>query len=280
MLSLILPILMQVGPAPTSEPVSPLPPELQERKTMPARDPAPKPHVDSELLAECLSLSRIDPAAAVSFANSRLAAATGLEIAHLQHCRGVALSAQELFEDAAGAFVTARDAARPEHVTYRARLGALAGNAALAAGDAEGALGAFDQATADAGGKGSLAGEIALDSARALVALGRDEDAATALAAARTALPFEAQAWLLSATLSRRTGDLAAAQTQIEKAAELDPRDRAVGLEAGVIAMLAGREQAARRSWQSVVDASPDSAEAETARGYLAQLEPAGDGGA
>ena len=280
MLSLILPLLMQVGPAPAAAPISPLPPELQERRTMPARDPAPEPRPESEALTACLSLARNDPAAAVSYADDRLAAATALDLAHLHHCRGVALSAQERFEDAADAFVAAREAAPPEQLTYRARLGAMAGNAALAAGDPEGALGAFDQATADAAGKGSLAGEIALDSARALVALGSEEEAAKALAAARAALPFEAEAWLLSATLSRRTGNLAAAQEQIERAVELDPRNREIGLEAGVVAALDGREDAARKSWRSVIEAGPESPQAEIARGYLAQLDAQTGGGA
>lgn len=280
MLPMLLPLLLQIGPAPTVAPVSPLPPELQERRTAPAPTSAPEPRVESGPLAECLSIARGDPGAAISFADERLAAAAGLDAAHLHHCRGVALAAHARFEEAAAAFAAARDAARPEHAAYRARLGALAGNAALAAGDAEAALGAFDRATADAGGRGVLAGEIALDSARALVALGDEEGAATALGAARAALPLDPQAWLLSATLSRRTGDLAAAQTQIEKAADLDPRDTAIGLEAGVIAALGGREEAARKSWLSVIEASPASAEAEQARAYLAQLDARGAGGA
>ncbi len=36
--------------------------------------------------------------------------------------------------------------------------------------------------------------------------------------------------------------------------------------------MLAGREDAARASWQSVITLAPDSEAAATARGYLAQL--------
>jgi hypothetical protein len=39
-----------------------------------------------------------------------------------------------------------------------------------------------------------------------------------------------------------------------------------------VIAVLAGRDDAARRSWQSVLTAAPDSSEAATAKVYLAQL--------
>lgn len=280
MFSLLLPILMQVGPAPTEAPVSQLPPELQDRKPLAERNPAPQPRMAPALLTQCLSLARSDPTAALAFADERLGAASGLDVAHLQHCRGVSLAAQERFEAAADAFAAGRDAVGPEQRTYRARLGALAGNAAIAAGDAEGALGALDQATADAAGQGTLAGKIALDTARALVALGNNEEAAEALTAARAALPLDAQAWLLSATLSRRSGDLAAAQPQIERAAALDPRSRVIGLEAGVIAVLSGREEAARKSWLSVVEASPDSAEAEIARGYLAQIDAKVEGGA
>ena len=85
-------------------------------------------------------------------------------------------------------------------------------------------------------------------------------------------MPDNAQAWLLSATLSRRDGDLATAQTRIERAAMLAPLDPAIGLEAGLIAALGGRDEAARRSWQSVIEAVPGSAEAATAQGYLDQL--------
>ena len=67
-------------------------------------------------------------------------------------------------------------------------------------------------------------------------------------------------------------GELAMAQVQIQEAARLLPIDPEIGLEAGVIAMLAGNEDAARKSWQSVVDTAPDSEVARTAHAYLAQL--------
>ena len=277
MLTLLIPLLMQVGPAPSETPVSPLPPEIQDRNALRNADrntAAPRvPRVDSQLLSECLALSRSDPEAAIAFAEQRRPSATGLEAAYLDHCRGVALSATGAYEQAAEAFAAGTEAVPADQATYRARLGAMAGNAALAAGDAEGALGAFDQATADAAGQGALAGEIALDTARALVMLGQVDEAASALAAARAATPYDVQAWLFSATLARRAGDLVTAQEQIQRAAAIDPRNRAVALEAGGIAVLSGREEAARKSWQSVVEASPDSPEAEIARGYLAQLD-------
>ncbi|MCA1661228.1 MAG: hypothetical protein LC648_03285, partial [Novosphingobium sp.] len=82
-------------------------------------------------------------------------------------------------------------------------------------------------------------------------------------------------AWLLGATLARRQGDLAAAQRQIEVAGSLAPKDPEVGLEAGVIAMLAGNEAAARKAWESTQAVAPGSKAAQTATGYLAQLGPA-----
>ena len=67
------------------------------------------------------------------------------------------------------------------------------------------------------------------------------------------------------------------ATKQIERAAALMPRDPATALEAGTIAILSGREDGARKSWQSAIDLAPQSEEAETARTYLAQLAPASD---
>ncbi len=61
----------------------------------------------------------------------------------------------------------------------------------------------------------------------------------------------------------------------IEKAAALAPQDPEIGLEAGVIAVLGGRDEAARRSWRSVLAAAPDSDQAKVAKGYLDQLGPA-----
>ena len=77
---------------------------------------------------------------------------------------------------------------------------------------------------------------------------------------------------MLTATLLRRLERLDDAQAAIERAVELIPTDAQVGLEAGVIAVLSGREEAARQSWQSVLDTQPDSAAASTARDYLEQL--------
>jgi tetratricopeptide (TPR) repeat protein len=155
----------------------------------------------------------------------------------------------------------------------------MAGNAALADERYDAALADLALAAADAAAAGEtvVGGEVEIDRSRALVALGRMDEAGEALAKARSDAPQDVDTWLLSATLARRLDDLAKAQAYIETAAGLDPRNPAVGLEAGLIAVLSGDDDAARKSWQSVVDISPDSPEAETAKTYLAQL--AGDAG-
>ncbi|HSG55035.1 MAG TPA: hypothetical protein VLA45_06230, partial [Paracoccaceae bacterium] len=136
------------------------------------------------------------------------------------------------------------------------------------------ALRLLEQAQADAGAANdrALAGSISADRARALVAMGQDLAGAQALAQARELATQDPAVWLLSATLARRMEDLASARGWIAIAAALDPANPAVGLEAGVIAVLGGSDEAARQSWQSVIDLAPQSPQADTARTYLAQL--------
>ncbi len=266
MLSILVPLIMQVGIAPTSSPVSAVPPELRDRPTRSAAMPdRPAAYAAIDV---CLDTARTDPEKARALADEWVSRTTGLQRAAGRHCLGVAASNAGDWGTAADAFLAARDEA--SDATFRVRMSTLAASALLAEGKPAEALAALDRA--DPAGDAALAGAIALDRASALVALGRTDEAAVALTQARAAVPEDAQAWLLSATLSRRTGDLAAAQAQIEQAAALDPRDPAIGLEAGVIAALGGRDEAARKSFQSVVAAAPDSAQGNAATQYLAQL--------
>jgi Flp pilus assembly protein TadD len=71
-------------------------------------------------------------------------------------------------------------------------------------------------------------------------------------------------------------GQLQQARQEIETAVALDKSDPAIGLEAGVIAELAGDDAAARQSWKSVVAAAPDTPEAKSANAYLAQIGRSG----
>ncbi len=228
-------------------------------------------------LQECLALAATDPLAASEVAEGWLNTAAGSVQADPHHCLGIAYNNLSRWSDAEAAFLAARDAAAANERGRKASLGAMAGLAALdqqAFVRADAALLAA-HTDALATGKAELAGDIAIDRSRALVALKRESDAEAALAAGRTASPSNPAGWLLSATLSRRQGKLAQAQTQIERAAALMPFDPQIGLEAGVIAVLAGRDAAARHSWLSVIEVSPGSSEAATAKAYLDQLSPA-----
>lgn len=272
-LALFLPLAAQVGPG-TALPQAPI--EIHHRKPAaaapePVAEPAPPSRIDS-----CLSLARSDPPAAIEVAEAWRAQAQGSARAEPGQCLGVALAGLERWDEAEDAFRQARDDTAPNERQARAARGAMTGNAALAAGSPERALAALDLAHADAlaAAQTRLAGEIAIDRARALVALGKTDEAGNALAEARANAPRNAQGWLLSATLARRQGKLAEAQAEIEMAAQLLPVDPEIGLEAGVIAVLSGRDDAARKSWQSVIAAAPGSPFAKTAQSYLDQLGP------
>ena len=273
-LSLLLPLIAQVGPsvgvgAGGSLPQAPL--EIPRKKTEAGAPPAPLTPA-----AQCRKLLAGKPAEAQTYAEKWLKDLKGSARVEPGQCLGMALAAQGEWAAAETAFSAARDVTPANEPANRARLGGMAGNSLLAAGKTEAALALLDQAHGEALGAGDphLAGEISIDRARALVALKRDGDAATALATARANAADNGQGWLLSATLSRRQGKLAEAQQQILVAAQLMPLDPEVGLEAGVIAVLAGNEAAARRSWLSVIKAAPSSETARIAQSYLDQLGP------
>jgi tetratricopeptide (TPR) repeat protein len=273
---LILALLAQVGTMVTPGAAPPLPHEKTGEVLRPPRHAKALPtpaFAQSSDARSCVTQVEKTPVEAEAFARAWIAKTQGAEKAFAGECLGIALSRQAKWDEAQGAFTAARDAAADK--VLRARLGAMAGNAALAHGDATAALAALDSARTDAAADRAMLSGIAADRARALVALKRDGEAAMALDEARNADPTNAQAWLLSATLSRRTNKLAEAQVQIEKAATLLPVDPEIGLEAGVIAVLAGHDEAARKSWQSVITTAPGSDEAATAKAYLAQLGPA-----
>lgn len=278
-MSLLLPIAlmaMQVGIDPRTGSVPGVPPELRDR---PPRGAAPAARAREPVslpprLIACLEGVKAAPASAVEDAEAWLVSARGGERAQAGHCLGVAQAETGAWTAAAASFAAARDAVPAGNHIYRARLGTLAGNAALAAGDGDRALVLLEGARTDAGDTAALRADVEIIRARALVSLDRPADARLALGEARAARPEDGEAWLLSATLSRRENDLVTAQSQIERAAALSPRDPAIGLEAGVIAALAGQHTAARRSFESVIALAPDSDEAIVARAYLAQLTP------
>jgi tetratricopeptide (TPR) repeat protein len=266
-------LLMQAGPlvSPgTAPPIRSDPLEMRQPKPEAAPPPPTR-------LQECLTLAGHDPLAAIEVAEAWLQTVKGSPQTDPQHCIGIAYNYLGRWSDAEPAFLAARDAAAPNERGRKASLGAMAAFAALDQQAFARADAAFLAAHTDAlaAGRSALAGDISIDRSRALVALNRMGEAETALDEGRTTSPANPAGWLLSATLSRRQGRLAQAQSQIERAAQLMPIDPQIGLEAGVIAVLSGREASARKSWQSVLDVSPDSDEAKTAKAYLDQLSAA-----
>ena len=231
-------------------------------------------------LEQCLDQARDEPAAAITEASTWLGETSGAAASYPQQCLGYAYTMLLRWEAAERAFLAAHHAELASNRFRRAQLATMAGNAALAESRAEAALVALDLAATDAAAAGdaALRSIVETDRARALVLQGNEGEAEAVLAAARTLDAQNALAWLLSATLARRLGKLADAQGLIETAAALAPEYSEVGLEAGVIAMQQGREDAAAASWRSVVEMEPDSLTAEIARGYLAQIqEPAAE---
>lgn len=270
MIAPLLLIFAQVGPAPGGFPLEPLP--IPRAPAAPASAPAPAVPADPRL-ATCLRRITADAAAGEQAARGWVAELPNSAAAH--HCLGIALAAREQWAAAGANFVEGRS--RAAEPAYRARLGILAAAAISAGGEREAALPLLVEAEGEArtAGATELLSAALADRAALLVELERLAEARSVLARARADLPRNAPLWLLSATLERRLGSLDTAQALIVEAAGFAPGDPEIGLEAGVIAMLAGDENAARLSWQSVIAVAPGSEAAGIAQGYLAQLPPA-----
>lgn len=272
----LLMMLMQVGPDPHVYNQAALPIITQKRRDTPV-DPVAAPLAPlADPLSECMERAHADPAAGLSYARDWLGRAKTPEArAHADQCLGLIDNDLADYAGAQAAFADAVSAIPAGDTATTVSAMAMAGNAAMANGDPALGLTWFDRALAvKAYDNAPSRGGIEADRSRALVALDRMPEAGVALAEARRLAPGDAGVFLLSATWARRNHDLPGAQGYIETAATIDARDPAIGLEAGVIAMLSGHEAAARKSWKSVVSTAPDSSEAETARGYLGQLGP------
>ncbi|GAA0737803.1 tetratricopeptide repeat protein [Sphingomonas japonica] len=217
----------------------------------------------------CVDLAISNPAAALAETTEWQLAGGG---ALARQCLGVAFATQAKWPAAAVAF---EDAARTAERAGDRRAGtfwAQAGNAWLAGGDTARARAALDTAI----GSGQLAefalGEAHLDRARTLVAAGDPGTARTDLDRALQFAPADPLAWLLSATLARRQGDLPRARTDIAQALKRSPDDASVQLEAGNIAVFGNDVAAARTAWEEVQRLAPGSPQAKSAEAALQGL--------
>ncbi len=279
-MSLLLAFLLQVGPFPGVD-TMPRPDDPLINRPPPRRVRGRDPVVEiegitpsSRWLQECLDQIEADAARAHAMAQIRRTEAKGADRVLANLCLGAASSELARWDDARDAFLAAREGTPADEPRARARFATMAGNAALEGGGSEEALVLLATARADARAASdrTLEAIAAIDSARALVALKRSDEALGALQEATGLAPERAEGWLLHATLLRRLDRLGEAKASIERAATLAPKDPEISLEAGVIAVLDGRDAAAKASWEAVIALDPAGPFAETARGYLAQL--------
>ncbi|SFS04841.1 tetratricopeptide repeat protein [Sphingomonas jatrophae] len=215
----------------------------------------------------CVALTRSDPAKAVATADAWRIGGGGLPA---RQCLGLAFVAQERFGPAVIAFEQAAQEAEIQRDGRAATLWVQAANAALAGDDAAKARNCLDRALALPVLAGPLRGEALLDRGRADVALGDTTRARADIDEALTLVAADPMAWLLSATLARRTGDAPRATKDIAEALRLAGDDAAVQFEAGNIAALAGRDADARTAWEKAAKIAPASPAGQAATKALA----------
>lgn len=221
---------------------------------------------------DCVELAVGDPARGVAEAE-RWKLANGGFLA--QQCLGMALAAQRRWISASGAFETAAREAEVARDARASKYWAQAGNAWLAAADPAKARAALDAALATANLTGLELGEAHLDRARALVGSGNLAGARPDLDKAVQHAPGDPMAWLLSATLARRTGDLPLAQRHIKEAVARAADDASVQLEAGNIAAQSGDEAGAKAAWERAAQLAPNGEQGAAARAALKQFAAA-----
>lgn len=292
----------QIGPNPNPQQPAPLPIPRRKRvtevpppapgATPPATQsasPAPLPQrAGPSRYDRCIAAGKQDLPAAIAAARKWLADAPvgqpNPERGAAALCLSELLAQSGDYAGAQTAFAESAQQVPQSDLNAPFARDAYLGSVALAGGQYDTALKFLDAALANPASKSPTAeenaarGAVQIDRSRALVAQNRLPEASGALEDAHRLAPNDPEGWLLSATLARRDKNLERAQRDIEVAASLaghgDPLVAQIGLEAGVIAMLDGREDAARKSWDSVVALAPDSPEAATAKGYLDQIGP------
>jgi tetratricopeptide (TPR) repeat protein len=228
------------------------------------------PALDAKRYDGCVRAITTDAKAAEEFALQWQSLGGGLPARHCQ-----ALAQLELGNPAGAAQTLAKaaQAAEAQKSPQAADFWGQAGNAAMLAADAKGAILYFNSAIVAAGEFAPLrTANLLIDRARAQVELANlpaaraDLDRATGLA------PNEPSGWLLSAALARRQNDTARATADIARAAALAPTDPDVQFEQGAILAAGGDLTAARSQWERLVKSAPGTPAAALAAKALAAL--------
>ena len=222
----------------------------------------------------CVGLAEADAARAEAEARAFLRAGGGLPA---RHCLALAQLAAGRPAEAAATLAEAAAAAEARRHAYAADLWAQAGNAAFLAGDLALARAHLDRAVAGAGpfSPKRTAG-FRIDRARVLAELGDPAGARADLDEAIRLAPEDPVAWMLSAALSRRQGDIGRAAAAIERATALAGSDPDVLFEAGNVAAAGGDLAGARALWEMAVRLGAGSEAARLAAEALRQAGPGG----
>lgn len=229
------------------------------------------PRTDNDRLRACIALTRTAPRQAVAEAQAWVDE-RGSGLLPARRCLGLAFAAQEQWAAAATVYEQAAQDAEAANDAGRAGFRAQAGNAWLAAGEAQRALQALDAALTTAGLDQGQRGQALLDRARAQVALGRGDRARADIDSALTLVPADGFGWYLSAALARRAGDAARAAGDIARARQLSPNDPDILLLAGTIVGQAGNMNEAYALYRRVVELAPDSEAGRQAAASLATV--------
>ncbi|MGZ8347359.1 MAG: tetratricopeptide repeat protein [Allosphingosinicella sp.] len=233
-----------------------------------AQAPAPAAPV-ADRYGECIALIRGDPQRAVQTAEAWRLGGGGIDA---QQCLGLAHVELGSWATAANVYADAARAAEATGDPRRADLWVQAGNAWIAAGEANRALEALDSALATPNLTDELRGEVHIDRARALAGQGNVAGARTDLDRALQLVPADPFAWYLSAALAHRANDLVRARADIEQAVQRAPDNPDIVLLAGTLAGLSGDMEEAERLYRRVAEGAPDSEAGRAARESLATL--------
>lgn len=225
------------------------------------------PGGDAARFTACTALIKSDPDQAIREADAWSEKSRAVPA---RQCRALAYAGVQRWAEAAAAFEQAASEAEGLRDGRAANLWTQAGNAALAGEDPARARTYLDRALALPTLADPMKGEAWLDRARADVALADPTRARLDLDKGLALVPADPFAWLLSAALARRQGDLPRAAKDIAEAARLASDDASVALEQGNIAGLRGDEVAARAAWTRAAGLAPDAPEGKAAAAALA----------
>ena len=233
--------------------------------------PADAPQSANDRLRACIALVHSNPEQAATEARGWLDE-QGAPRLMARRCLGLAFAEQAQWAAAATVYDLAAQEAEAANDPGRASFRAQAGNAWLAAGEAQRALQALDGALTTTGLDQAQRGQALLDRARAQVALGRADRARGDIDSALQLVPGESLAWYLSAALARRANDPARAASDIARARQLSPNDPDILLLAGTIVGQAGNMNEAYMLYRRVVELAPDSEAGREAAASLATV--------